>query len=192
MPERLWKFFDPDLGQIYVTIDREKISQVEVVHKVYEVGQHFGGVTSVEIKTESVGDDAFKENIYEDAKGVNGQKPSDALISFVTNTPDVTDMHFDLGTFCVDETGGERWMVDAVTLSFYVEHVNDEWGFFIDVNTDLFVPFRYVRDERTERMARLNAPKLKRLINELLETFEAVDWQWEYSYKGLREYLEQI
>ncbi|WP_124727027.1 hypothetical protein [Staphylospora marina] len=192
MHERLWKLNDPDLASIYAIIDRENISKMEIVHKVYEVAQQFGCVTKVEIHTASVGDDAFTEMNIEDSKGDEGKRPSAALVSFVTSTLDVTQMHFELGTFCVDETGGERWMARGVTLSFYIEPNGEEWGFYIDINTDLFVPFRRVRDERTERLARLNAPKLKRLIHELLRTFQVVDWEWEYSYRGLKEYLEQI
>ncbi|WP_124727026.1 hypothetical protein [Staphylospora marina] len=192
MSERLWIFTDPDLASLDVYIDREKISQVEIVHKVYEVARHFGDVTRVEIITESAGDDAYLEHIGKDEQSVKEQKPSDALISFVTNSPDVTDMRFNLGTYCVDETGDERWMAGAVTLSFWVDPNDVEWAFYINVNTDLFVPFRFVKDERTERMARWNAPKLKRLLEEILRTFPVVSWEWDYCYSALKEYLEQI
>jgi hypothetical protein len=78
-------------------------------------------------------------------------------------------MNFGLGTACRDEFG--RWVLvgEAVSLRFYTELDEDDGGLYLEINTDLFAPFYWIRNERTEEMARENAPKLKQLIEDLMD-----------------------
>lgn len=76
----------------------------------------------------------------EEMKVITLEPPSE-LISFIQEHHDIIQMSFGLDTACCDEFS--RWVLidEAVSLRFYTELDEKDWGLYLEINTDLFVPF---------------------------------------------------
>jgi hypothetical protein len=198
--ERLYHRHDPSIaGAIYVKIDKHKTTQLDLINKIFLAAQSFGYVSYIKMVTVSAGDDAFRKsfNVQEartlashNQMKVTKSHPTEDLISFIEQNSDITEMHIDLGTTCYNENYEWEVFGEAITLSFYTEADEEDWGLYIKVNTDIFVPFRWVRDERTEEMAQKNAPKLKQLIQEMIGLLPVTQWEWEEYKDFVIAYLE--
>ncbi|QKG83139.1 hypothetical protein GXN76_00795 [Kroppenstedtia pulmonis] len=200
MTKRVWRNKD-SLGEIYVTLNKTTDSVLGLTKKIFSGVKNFGVVNYISITTESEGEDAFvahlndqEVEIYEslDRIKVTTKSPDYDLINFMTNNNDLKDIDFDLSTICYNEMGKTILIPDAVNLFLNVEHDWERWSLYIDINTDIFVPFDLVRNETTEEMARKNAPQLKALIDGLLDRLPVISWNWETGPDYLKEYLEQL
>jgi hypothetical protein len=198
--ERLYHRHDPSIaGAIYVEIDKHKTTNLDLIHKIFLAAQSFGYVSYIEMVTVSAGDDAFRKsfNVQEtrtlashNQMKVTTSHPTEDLVSFIEQNGDITEMHIDLGTTCYNDNFEWEVFGEAITLSFYTEADGEDWGLYIKVNTDIFVPFRWIRDKRTEEMARMNAPKLKQLIQEIISLLPVTQCEWEEYKDFVIAYLE--
>ncbi|KPC76769.1 MULTISPECIES: hypothetical protein [Laceyella] len=196
--KRIWRN-KLSLGSIYVELDKSKTSALDLTHKVFTAAESFGFVSFVEVVTESAGDEAYVEVLNPqgvrtwepiDQISVTTKKPTNGLISYLETNHDIRTIRFYLGTACYDELSRKILLRDAAGVSLYVDYDEDDWGLYININTDIFVPFFGGRDERTEEMARRNTPIFKRFIKDFLALLPVTSWEWEEATPHMREYLE--
>lgn len=201
MSEKIWRHFKQDLVLFYIEIDKQKTSRQDLLQVAFKAAKQLGYVTTVEFVTESSGDGAYLDFINRDEKSVLesieqlGSKivqPTDEMISFLDYNTDVIKMDIDIAAPCYDENGKWSIVFEVVNLAFYTDLDNGDWDLCLSVNTDIFLPFRWVKDERTKEMARRNVPRLKRYMEEMFRLLPISNWEWEADGIGLKTFLPNL
>lgn len=188
MADRLWKV-ESGLSNIYISLDKKRLSKVELAEITFRLADQFGYIDEVDIPS-GLGDGTTYCNIYNDPNWNKGKPAPSAILNFVEKY-DVKKMHFHFGALCHDENE-QRLISDLVSFSFYLEAGDEDWGLYFNINNDIFAPRGWESNSRAKKLAEENAPILKKFLEQTLSSFPIISYEWEDDYSNIEMYLKKI
>lgn len=196
MNKRVWKS-EFGLSSLCIILDKKQTSQLELVHKSFELANKFGYVSEIEIQAGLNREFGYTEHINKQSTNqissisdlsIESREPSSKLISFIQGH-EAQQLDFQLGTVCHDLSDQLLLFNHAATLTLFTESDEEDWALYIDLNTDIFAPLNWEEDPVAAELARLNAPKIKQLIDQALKSLPAVSAEWKFDYSNIEEYI---